>query len=379
MQLAALLLPVVILGEVASGPADRPADRMDARNLGAALRRQLEAEGVRVVPAASAQGEPTGAGRASADEDRIEPLVSGAIAEARRLSAEFAEGRALGILDRAEAAYRRSPRPDPRLLVDLLLARARIQFDLGRVPEARQTLRRAAVLAPDRRLAAGEFDPGLLGLWGSERRASQRAEGVLVVEGQGEVIVDGIPRGPATQTVHVPAGEHHVCLRLDGRFGPVELTTLAAGASRSLHPSAPRPSEPEGGQLSAARRAAAQAAGASGLVEAVLHRSGGAALLEARLIDAASGRVLATAGGTPETVAASLALALRSGGPPAGPGGAQAAAEADPSRKPDEGRAQRPLYGRWWFWTAVGAALVGGTTAVFLGTSQDRVDLVLHR
>src|SRR5262249_42951709 len=305
MHLAALA-PVALVAEVAA----QPADRADARALGAALRHQLELAGVRVV-AGPASGSSSASGGLGGDSELSAQIVMGALAEARKLSASFEESRAVATLERAEVAYRRAPGADPRPLIDLLLMRARIQFDIGHTADTRTALRRVAVLDLDRKLDPGEYEPRLLALWNAERKGAARTHATLAVEGEGQVMVAGVVRGPAPQTVAVPAGEHLVCMAAGGGQMPaVEVVALPTGSTRTVRP----PSPPSGEARPRDLRAAARAANATAIVEATLRREAGATVLEARLLDVASGRTLATARGTPETVAAALAGALRAQG-----------------------------------------------------------------
>jgi hypothetical protein len=361
------LLQVVLAAEVASSPADRS----EARAQGAALVRQLEAEGLRVLlppPRAPAVDGPGG------DPELSAQMVDAALAEARRQSEQFDESRALATLDRAETAYRRAPRVDIRPMLDILLLRARIQFDVGKTIAARESLRRAAALDPSLRLDPGEYEPRLLALWQSERKAAAKTQASLSVEGEGQVMIDGSQRGMAPQTLSLPAGEHFLALGVPGRMPVVEAVQLRVGESRTLKPPAPRePSRYEQRSAKTAElREAARAGGAQALVECRLRRGRNRMLLDARLIDVASGRVLASAMGPPEQIGSALASAMR-------PSTVEPAASTPAPSSKDESSTSPPLYARWWFWTIIGAAAAGSVAAVLTLRSSDRVDLVFHR
>ena len=355
------LLQVVLAAEVTSTPADRA----EARAQGAALVRQLEAEGLRVLappPRSPSQNDEPGG-----DPELSAQIVDGAIAEARRQSEQFEEQKALSTLDRAETAYRRAPQIDVKPMLDLLLLRARIQFDVGKTAAARETLRRVAALDPTHKLDPGEYEPRLLSLWQGERKQAAKTQGTLSIEGEGQVMIDGSPRGAAPQTLVLPAGEHFVALAAAGRTPVVEAVALHANESKTVHPPAPR--EPRRELPPPDVMGAARTGGAKAIVESRLRRDRDRAVLDSRLVDVASGRVLASASGPPEQIAGAFATALH----PA------ANTHVADNRKPDDDGTSSPFYTRWWFWTAIGVAVVGGAVAAFALTQNDNVGVVLHR
>jgi hypothetical protein len=355
------LLQVVLAAEVTSTPADRA----EARAQSAALVRQLEAEGLRVLPPPPRP--PNANDDTGGDPELSAQIVDGAIAEARRQSENFEEAKALATLERAENAYRRAPQIDVKPMLDLLLLRARIQFDIGKTAAARETLRRVATLDPTHKLDPGEYEPRLMSLWQSERKAAAKTQATLSIEGEGQVVLDGAPRGTAPQTLIVPAGEHFVALAATGRTPVVEAVIVRMGDSKTVHPPAPR--EPRRDLPPPDVMGAARTGGAKAIVESRLRRERDRVVLESRLVDVASGRVLATASGPPEQIAGAFATALH-------PAAAQHVTEPDRKREDGESSA---FYARWWFWTAIGVAVVGGTVAVFALTQNDNVGLVLHR
>jgi hypothetical protein len=359
------LLQVVLAAEVASSPADRA----EARAQGAALVHQLEAEGLRVIPPPPRTNNAEDPG---GDPELSAQIVEGAIAEARRQSEQFEEQKALATLERAETAYRRAPQIDVKPMIDLLLLRARIQFDVGKIPAARDSLRRVAALDPTHKLDPGEYEPRLLSLWQSERKVASKTQGTLSVEGEGQVMIDGSPRGTAPQTLALPAGEHFVALAAPGRTPVVEAVMLHAGDTRTMKPPSPREAarrEPRSAQA-AALFEAARAGGAQAVVESRLRRDGGRLVLESKLVETASGRVIASVSGPPEQVGSALATALHP---------AVATAPHDGHRDGDDGAASPPFYARWWFWTLIGVAVAGGAVAAFTLSSGDHVGVVFHR
>src|SRR5262249_52237330 len=106
------------------------------------------------------------------------------------------------------------------------------------------------------------------------------------------------------------------------------------------------------------------------LVESRLRREGGRVVIESKLVDPASGRVIATASGPPEQVGSALATALR-------PAISQAPHDGHPVD--DGGGSSSPYSTRWWFWTIVGVAVAGGAVAAFTLSSGDHVGVVFHR
>jgi PEGA domain-containing protein len=356
------LLQVVLAAEVTSTPADRA----EARAQGAALVRQLEAEGLRVVPGPP-RPQPTN-DEPGGDPELSAQIVDGAIGEARRQSEQFEEAKALATLDRAETAYRRAPQIDVKPMLDLLLLRARIQFDVGKTAAARETLRRVAALDPTHKLDPGEFEPRLLSLWQTERKATAKTQGAITVEGEGQVMIDGSPRGNAPQTLVLPAGEHFVALGAPGRTPVVETVILRNGDTRTVRPPPPREGRRDPPPAPDVREAA-RTSGAKAIVESRLRRERDRMVLESRLVDTASGRVLATASGPPEQIAGAFATALRP----------VANTHVPDDHKADDDGPGSPFYTRWWFWTAIGVVIVGGAVAAFALSSSDNVGVVLHR
>src|SRR5262249_11822155 len=105
------------------------------------------------------------------------------------------------------------------------------------------------------------------------------------------------------------------------------------------------------------------------LVESRLRRDGGRLVLDSKLVEPTSGRVIASASGPPEQVGSALATALRP---------AVSTAPHDTHRD-DGGGTSSPFYARWWFWTLIGVAVAGGAAAVFALSSGDHVGVVFHR
>jgi len=235
-----------------------------------------------------------------------------------------------------------------------------LQVAAGRRDEAEARFALALALAPDVDIDRAIFPPEVTAVFDAVKRRGHGATGSLTIETRppgADVEVDGRPapdRTPATVTAG--AGWHYVLVRLPGFRPWAQRVRIEAGEVKAL-PVA----------LGAATRDRVAAD-----VERVMSEVyPGEPRRAVQLIAAAANADKVVVVGADEVTlwsAGGKNLASASGGD------ARAAAQnlfVEAVRRP--GPRDRPIYRKWWFWTATGAAAVATGALIFALTREDTV------
>lgn len=297
----------------------------------------------------------------------LEGQVSALLQQAKVASQRFAESEALSLLNKAEQLVRGRVREllEPRMLLDVLLARARLLGELGRTATAREVLTRIATIAPQLELDAGTFPPAMQRLFKQVKSASQGEPPARLrvdsVPRGAEILVDGVLRGRAPITLQLPRGEHLVAA---GRRGAsrAELIELTGQEQQTLSLVVPRLARDDE-QL----KAVGVRQGVEWVATLRFAAEAGSRRLVARL-------VASHAGSPPSLLRSKEGLALAASVRDLAQQIA-AATEGGAPAEPTSGG--KPFFKRWWFWTVVGvvAAGAGVTTAVLLSRDDPGVRL----
>jgi hypothetical protein len=289
-----------------------------------------------------------------------EASVEDRIVRARRLYRDLAFRASLEELDRAQAgAEQRLPVDDATALLDRIqLLRALDHLALGHEDEALEALRQAAMLRPDREgLDPAEYSPQVRAAYGKAKSAlATEAPFALHAESEPSASVssDGQPVGSTPLVLRLHRGRHYLVFRAP-RFAsslrPVDVDAKAELRLR-VELEALRPAEIAGrlSLLSAPELAALPSAERAGLVPPgsapPVHVGEEDDGWRAALIDPASGNIVrsvSTRSGELELAVPELVHSLR-----------------DAPRK-------EPLVRKWWFWTAIGAAVVATSLGLYFG------------
>lgn len=295
--------------------------------------------------------------------------VSKLLVKAKQASRRFAEKEALELLEQAERLVqdRCAVLISVQSLIDVLLARAKLQAELGRKRGARETLRRAVALAPSSLLDPGTFPPAMQRMHRELKRALKSApSGLLAVTSAPaglKVFVDGVERGRSPLQLRVPAGPHLVAAGEPGA-SQASLIELDAGGRRELVLPVPRMASEEQawkevGRLRGVQWVVAVRLRGEGSSRRVLLRLVPvAAGFSSRLLEGQAGQEL---GASAEALAERVPAAMGDEGPSGG------------------GGSSTSIFKRWWFWTAVGVVAVGAgtTTAILLSRDEPGVRLRL--
>lgn len=311
------------------------------------------------------------------------PAIETLLARAKGQSEQFQEQQALQTLGAAEARFRAGfgREVSVKPLIHVLLARARLNADLGRRSEMEQDLGRALVLEPTLSLDPGLFPPALVQAARRLREAVGSRLAALSVRSTptGQTVwVDGRSRGAAPLTIQLPAGEHFIAVGSRGatRGRAISLTSGAAAEVTV----APRSRE----RLTDQRlRNMGQEADASWVVCLYLIERAGRYQVRVRAL---ASRVVelpriykgeAVPADRLTWATSQVAVQLQSG-----LGGPAASSGLEPLRGPAERREGRgSILTSWWFWTAVVAVVGGGTAAAVVLTrdSDPGVRVTLER
>jgi len=305
------------------------------------------------------------------------------LARAKTASQQFREQEALKLLNSGEQTfiegYGRGPTVKP--LIRILLARARLNADLGQQGDMEQDLARAAVLNPELTLDPGVFPPALVATFRRIKQVVTRSGGTLSVSTTPAALpvwVDGRRRGKAPLTVELPAGLHFVAV------GPLGATrgrtiTVSAGKTSQLSLGVRRP------RLTDERlRKMGQQADASWVVAVRLIRRGAHYQITARALPIRLTnlpRALRSNPVGPDRLTwATSQLSVQLQGVLAG-STATTIARPQPVVPVVTRSSDGSVLKSWWFWTLVAAVVGGGTAAavVFTRDNDPGVRVTLER
>ncbi len=244
-----------------------------------------------------------------------------------------------------------------------------------RLPEAEERFVQALALRPDLDIDRASFPPEVTRVFDQVKRRPTARIGSLTVESRPDgaaVLVDGgRRRGTTPVTVAAPGGWHYVGLQLPGfqpwaqrvelvagevKPLPVALTPAAeerVSADIALLMSERYPTDPGGAVVQIARAARPLSADA----RLGPPQMAGAAPIDVVVVGAAS--VTRYRGDGKQ-------VAVASGGDVAAATASLFAAPTPPGH-----RKSRPMYKRWWFWTAVGGAVATSAVLIYAVTEDD--------
>ena len=294
------------------------------------------------------------------------------ILRARRLYRDLAFRASLEELDRAQAdAEQRLTVDDTTALLDRIhLLRALDHLALGDEDEASKALRQAAMLRPDREgLDPAEYSPQVRAAYGQAKSAlATEAPFALHAESEPSASVssDGHPVGSTPLVLRLHRGRHHLVFRAPRFAASLRSVDVDAEAELRLRVEleALRPAQvagrlsllsaPELAALPSAERAGVVPPGSAPPVHVGKEDDG----WRAALIDPASGNIVRSV----STRSAALELAV--------PELVHSLRDA-----PQE----KPLVRKWWFWTAIGVAVVATSLGLYFGLrKQPEPQLVIR-
>jgi len=244
---------------------------------------------------------------------------------------------------------------------------ASVLLEAQKQQSALQLFARAVVLAPDHEMDPERFSPFVRdGFADARRTAALLPRGSLVVESDppgAEVIVDGVVRGVAPAEIEgLFSGEHVVALRMDGRAPFARLVPVGAGESRVtvlLAPAADGRTDGESPEVLAGRLARTLDAEAALVVAATT----GSVRVRVVPVSQDAADAWRELPGDESTWATELDGLLR---------------RPERTRIDYRVRVRPPpppsWYERWYFWTAVGAAVAGGVILTFVALGDEGPD-----
>jgi hypothetical protein len=308
------------------------------------------------------------------DEPSLEPIAR-KLTQARRLYRDLAFEASLDELRRAQEELEAQLTSERTygLLDRTLLLRALDELALGRMGQARDAFRQSALLRPDREgLDPAEFSPEVRTEYARARDAL-RTEAPFAVRVDSEptgaeLLVDGVQAGRTPASVRLHRGRHYLVFRAPGYEAEARIVDVADEQVPSIRVEL----EPLSGARVAGELAELDAAEFSRLESSTrlgLVPSAGAALpvhigrqspgWAAALIERGSGDIRAGASSTIPNLGLAvpeLVSTLRD--------------------TPQE----KPLVRKWWFWTAIGVAVVGTSLGLYFGLrKQPEPQLVIAR
>jgi len=297
------------------------------------------------------------------------PAIESLLARAKGQSERFQEQQALQTLGAAEARFRSGfgREASVKPLIRVLLARARLNADLGRRSEMEQDLSRALVLEPKLSLDPGLFPPTLVQAAQRLREAVGSRPASLTIRSTPSVQtvwVDGKSRGATPVALKLPAGEHFVAVGPRGGTRG-RAVTVAAGAAAEVTV-APRARE----RLTDQRlRNMGQEADAGWVVCLYLIEKAGRYQVRVRALASRVVELPRTYKAEPAPAdrltwaTSQVAVQLRTGlASTSGP---------EPPQGPPSRREGGSILTSWWFWTAVVAVVGGGTAAAVVLTRDN--------
>ncbi|MCA9671039.1 MAG: PEGA domain-containing protein [Myxococcales bacterium] len=289
---------------------------------------------------------------------------------AKTLSQRFKEDEALERLKQAETLFRNSlaRTRDVNVLIEVLLARAKLEIDRGKKRAASWALTRVAVLDPSRTLDPGTFKPVTVRIYNNIRKKVARETGELRVKTTPSglpIWVDGRRRGSGPAVLTLPAGEHFV--HVGGGSGLVG-RVVTVGWKRSAElalASAPPPSSDND------LRAIGKKANADFVLAVRVRPREGKFQVLARVVNIRTVDTPTTAKSKPFApdgttwsvsklatgVLPMLGVVARKKRGDDGDGG-------DGGDGGDRTRKNESIFKTWWFWTIVGVAAAGGGVAI---------------
>ena len=294
------------------------------------------------------------------------------ILRARRLYRDLAFRASLEELERAQAdAEARLPVDETTSLLDRIhLLRALDHLALGEPEEASTALRQAVILAPGRDgLDPAEYSPEVRAAYDAERKALS-TEGAYPLDAESDPLAsvssDGRRAGSTPLVLRLHRGRHYLVFRAPRYAAALHVVDIDEASELRLRVEleALRPTEVAGrlAGLSAPELAALPSAERAGLVS-----PGGAAPVHvgrddggwrAALIDPSTGAIVRSVG----TEIDELDLAV-----PELVGSLRDAPQ------------KKPLVRKWWFWTAIGAAVVATSLGLYFGLrKQPETQLVIR-
>jgi hypothetical protein len=270
----------------------------------------------------------------------------------------FKEAEALQTMARAEQTLTQLPITSRTLrpLVRVLLARAKMLHELGKNKEAARALARVIVIAPDIKLDRAMFPPKIIKLLDKRRRRAEKGSLAIQSSIAGITVwIDGRRRGASPVTLSLPTGIHYVAV---GEMGAARGSRVVVKKGQTVSIKLDPPTRKTD---DTSLKAKARALGADWALIVKVVAKGGRFKLVVRALPTDPLRL-------PRSLSTSAYQKNQLGTAAAKLADKLAKRLKKQVRKDDK---SQPFYKKWWFWTAVGAAVVGGTvTAVVLGTQQ---------
>lgn len=314
------------------------------------------------------------------DGSAVVAKIEGMLMEAKRLSQQFKEKEALDLLLKGDALFKTEfgPLVSVEPLKKLLIARAKLETDLNLPKKALATLLDISSLDPEFKVDPGVFVPSLIKRYDRATKKRKRRRGAILVESEPEGLpawVDGKTYGKTPTSVVVVSGTHYVAVgHPSSTVGQVTSVADRKTALISLKVPTPEPSDDN------SLRQEGKANDATWVVAMNLAKRPDGWKIQLRALRSDTIDVAWTKSSKtgdedmPAGASSSLAVALREMIAPPNKVKVKVA-----NTRPKKKVEQKSIASRWWFWTAIGAVVVGGAvaTTVILTQPDPQVQLRL--